>query len=102
MIQTIEVIIKNGIDVKTNALIVYAKNICYINDKKYQVSDSFMEELLQTLYPWHNEYGYDDNIDSEEFLVTIKSTDGKETFHGKGYYPHNYENFKELLGDVHD
>ena len=83
-------------------LIIYGKNICYINNQKYQVSDAFMEELIQTIYPWQNEYGEDENIDSEEFQITIKSTDGQEKYHGNGIFPHNYENLKELLGDISD
>lgn len=102
MIQTIEVTIRNGLQDSIIALIVYAKNICYVNNKKYHVSDSFMEEFLQTIYPWQNEYGTDGNIDSEEFIITINSTDGKEIYHGKGVFPHNYQNIKDLLGDIHD
>ena len=102
MIQTIEVLIHNGIEQSLNALIVYPKNICYINNKKYNVSDYFMEEVIQAICLWRPEYGNDTNIDSEEFLVTVKSTDGKETFHGKGFFPHNYETLKELLGDIND
>ena len=93
---------KNGLTEKINALIVYAKNICYINDKKYKVSDSFIEEIIRIIYPWENEYGADTNIDSEEFLVKVKSTDGVESFHGKGIFPHNYESLIEMLGDIDD
>ena len=102
MIQTIEIMVRSGIEQTINALVVYSKNICYINNKKYQVTDAFMEELIQTICLWKPEYGSDDNIDSEEFLVKVKSTDGIETFHGKGVFPHNYFVLKELLGDMDD
>ena len=102
MVQTIEIRISNGIQQTINALIVYSKNICYINHTKYHVSDSFIEELLQTICMWKPEYGEDDNIDSEEFYIKVTSTDGKESFHGKGIFPHNYSVLKELLGDIND
>ena len=54
MIQTIEVMIRYNIQEKIKALIIYPKHICYINDKKYQVSDSFLEELIQTFCLWKN------------------------------------------------
>lgn len=100
MIQTIEVIIKSGPIEEVNALILYEKNICYINNKKYQITEDFKKEFLETIYSWKNEYGNDKNIDSEEFLLTVKTKEKKETFHGKGIFPHNYEYLKELLGDI--
>ena len=102
MIQTIEIIVRSGIQQTINALVVYPKNICYINNKKYQVTDAFMEELIQTICLWKPEYGTDEMMDSEEFLVKVKSTDGVEQFHGKGIFPHNYAVLKELLGDADD
>lgn len=102
MIQTIEIMIGNSLQQTFNVLIVYSKNICYINNKKYQATDAFIEELIQTICLWKNEYGSDENIDSEEFLIKVKSTNGIETFHGKGIFPHNYEVLKELLGDIDD
>ena len=102
MIQTIEIIVRNGLRQTLSALIVYDKNICYMDNRKYEVSDAFMEEIIQTICLWKPEYGFDGNIDSEEFLVTVKSTDGKESFHGKGIFPYNYPTLKELLGDLDD
>ncbi len=99
MIRTIEILIHNGTQ-ELNALIIYSKKICYINHKKYQVTDAFIEGIIETIYLWKNEYGTDNNIDSEEFTIIVKSTDGKETFHGKGIYPYNYTVLKELLGDL--
>ena len=95
MIQTVEVIIKNGLTT-LNTLLVYEKHILYINNKKYQVTDSFIEALLDIIYAWKKEYGTDNNIDSEEFTVIVKSKDGTDTFHGKGVFPHNYDSLKEL------
>jgi len=102
MIQTVEVIIKNGLNITKDALLVYPKKTLYINRQKYQVEDSFIEEFLQTIYPWKNEYGEDGNIDSEEFIVIVKTKEGTEQFHGKGIYPHNYESLKELLEEEND
>ena len=100
MIQSIEIIIQSGLHVTTNALILCSKKIAYINDKKYLISDSFLDELEKTIYLWKNEYGSANVIDCEEFLITIKTKKGKETIHGKGIYPHNYDALKELLSDI--
>lgn len=100
MIQTIEINIKNGVMDKLNALIIYNRNICYINNKKYKVTNEFLDEFLDTICLWKNEYGNDDNIDSEEFTIYVKTKDEQETFHGKGIFPYNYEYIKELLGDI--
>ena len=100
MIQTIEINIRNGILEKINALIIYERKICYINNKKYEITDEFLDELLDTICLWKNEYGSDDNIDSEEFTINVKTKDSEEIFHGKGIFPYNYPYLKELLGDV--
>ena len=102
MIETIEIIVRNGLKQTINALIVYNNNICYYNDKKYNVTDAFLEDIIQTICLWKSEYGFDGNIDSEEFLVKVTSTDGIESFHGKGKFPYNYQYLKELLGDLDD
>ena len=102
MIQSIEIIIQSGLHVTTNALILYAKKIAYINDKKYLITDSFIDALEKTIYLWKEEYGSSNVIDCEEFLITITTDQGKETIHGKGIYPHNYGELKELLSDIND
>ncbi len=102
MIESIEVLIRNGIHITMNALILYPKRTAYINDKKYQITDSYLEELEEIIYLWKNEYGSSNTIDAEEFLVTVTTNKGKETFHGKGIFPHNYEALKELLSDQYD
>ena len=102
MIQTIEIIIGNGLNQTVNALILYSEKICYKNNKKYQVTDAFMKKLIQTICLWKPEYGSDNNIDSEEFLIKVTTTDGIETFHGKGVFPYNYPVLIELLGDLDD
>ena len=102
MIQTIEIMIKMGINNIINAIIVYPKNICYLNNVKYEVDDDFLDDIAGTIALWRNEYGYDENIDSEEFTIIVTTDEGKETMHGKGIYPHNYEYLKELLGDLND
>ena len=49
MIQTIEIIIRHGIQENINALLLKDKKICYLNNKKYEVSDTFIEELLKII-----------------------------------------------------
>ena len=105
MIDTIDMIdirIQNGINETFHAMILYYDKICYIDDKKYNLSDEYLDNLLGTIRLWKNEYGNDDKIDSEEFTISIKINENEEIFHGKGIFPDNYRYFKELLGDIHD
>lgn len=101
MIKTLEIIINNGIFENIKLLLIYDKNICYKNDKKYLIDNNWKDELIRTIRTWKEEYGYDNNIDSEEFTITIIS-DRKEKIHGKGIFPNNYHRLIELLGEIHD
>ena len=100
MIKAIEIIINNGSINETNYMISYTNKVCYQNDKKYEVTDSFLDELKNTILYWKKEYGSNNIIDAEEFTVIVYSNDGEDKFHGKGIYPNNYEIFKRLLGDI--
>lgn len=100
MIQSIEITIGNNLKDETSAIILPTKNICYINNNKYKISELYLNNLLQIIYLWKNEYGNDNIIDSEEFLIKIETKDNVETFHGKGIFPYNYQELKELLGDI--
>lgn len=102
MIKTIEIIINNGINIVNNYIIIPSKNICYYNDKKISIDETYTKRILQEIYTWKNEYGKNSGIDSEEFTITIITEEGKEVFHGKGVYPNNYESFIELLGELND
>ena len=102
MVQEISINIKRGWIETIKANIEFDKKICIVNKEEYEVNDNFLDELLDTIYLWKNEYGYDNDFDSEEFNIEVKTDKGKELFHGKGNYPSNYEYLKELLGDYHD
>ncbi len=100
MINTIDVIIKMGPIEVMNAILIPSKNICYVNDRKYTITEEFTNEVVRTISIWKNEYGKDNNIDSEEFFVLVNAPDGQTKFHGKGIYPHNYDYLKKLFGDL--
>ena len=103
VIETIEIIIDNGPQKLLNSIIVYPQKICYINNKKYSVTDDFLKDVVRTIRLWKNEYGNISNvIDSEEFTITVKTKEKEEKFHGKGIFPKNYNYLKELLGDLYE
>lgn len=102
MIKTIEVLIRNGINVLYNAIIVNDKNIMYLNDKKYTVPKEYINDIISTIYMWDENYGYDNKIDTEEFMVTVTSDKDKKKICGKGHYPSNYEHLKEMLGSINE
>ena len=101
MIKTIEIMIHNGIFEKINFLLIYDKNICYLDNKKYTIDDEFKSQLLRIIRTWKNEYGTANGMDLEEFTITV-NTEDKETFHGKGIFPDNYNSLIELLGGLND
>lgn len=78
---------------------VYEKSICYYNNRKYNITDEFKEEIVRIIRTWKNEYGSSNIIDDEEFRVIVTSTN-KEEFHGKGIFPKNYRRLIELIGDI--
>ena len=102
MIQSIEIIIKSGINYLLNVLIDYEKKVCYKDNKEYKVTDEFLDEIIRTIRTWKKEYGNDNLIDSEEFKIIIGIPGEDDVIHGKGVFPENYAHLKELIGDLHD
>ena len=102
MIDFIEIKIQNNLSNFLDVLIINSKNICYKNNKKYNVTDEFLKDIISTICLWKNEYGSDSKIDSEEFTITVKTDIKEEKFHGKGIFPNNYEHLKELLVMLND
>ena len=100
MIDAIEIIIQNGFHNQISAYIVYKNKVCYLNDKKYEVTDEFLNEVKSIIFTWKNEYGYTNNIDEEEFQVKVIASKQEDIYHGKGNYPNNYGRLKELLGGL--
>ncbi len=102
MIDAIEINIKNGIFSQMNALIYFPEKVCYLNNKKYNVDDKFLDEIVNIILYWDNEYGTSKGIDMEEFTIIVYSNKKKTKYHGKGKYPDNYSRIKELLGELND
>ena len=89
MIKAVEIIINNGPINIVNSIISFEDNICLYNNHKYIIDEDFKDELVKIISLWKHEYGYSNNIDDQEFNVTVY-TDKKESFHGKGIFPNNY------------
>jgi len=101
MIKTIEILITSGPSELYNVLILPSKNIMYLNNKKYDTTEDFINKLIRIIYLWKEEYGSDNKIDTEEFKITITSKDSIDSFHGKGNYPNNYSLLKDLLDEIY-
>ena len=89
MIKAVEIIINNGPINIVNSIISFEDNICLYNNHKYIIDEEFKDKLVRIIRLWKHEYGYSNNIDDQEFNVTVY-TDKKESFHGKGIFPNNY------------
>ena len=100
MIELIEIFIQNAGVKKIEALIVYNKKICYLNGKKYEIDNEFLNCLENIILTWKNEYGNSNKIDPEEFLIRIKTNTSLQKIHGKGIFPDNYGELLKLLGDL--
>ena len=102
MVDSIEISIKSGINTKYSSLFDFKNNLCIINDKKIMINDITESRLLRIIRTWKNNYGNSNNIDAEEFLITVISNNVIEIIKGKGNYPNNYDELLEFLGDLYD
>lgn len=100
MIEIIEIFIQNSGEKKVECLIIYDKKICYLNGKRYIINEEFISRLENILVTWKSEYGNSNKIDTEEFLIRIKTTNSLDKIHGKGIFPDNYEQLLNLLGEL--
>ena len=100
MIESISILISSGTLVKLKAFIVPSKNICYINQNKFDIDNSTIDRIIDILVTWKYEYGTSNILDAEEFTIIVYS-DNKETrYHGKGIFPDTYDKFLEIFGGV--
>ena len=101
MIDTIEVIIQNGVLLSEHFVLKCNELKVYFAYETKEVSNEFLDELVRIIRLWKNEYGNNSKVDSEEFTVIVTSNDKTiDKFHGKGIYPDNYNQFIELLGEI--
>lgn len=100
MIELIEIEIKQGINVKLNALLLYKENEIHLNNNKYTITDEFKERLLKIIINWKSQYKNTNKIDEEEYKITIKTEKDEEIIKGKGSYPLNYNELFRLLGEL--
>ena len=54
MIDLIEIEVRCGIIPKYNILLIPNKNICYINNKKYEVKDVFLYKVISIIKTLEN------------------------------------------------
>lgn len=102
MIDAVEIVISSGSMNQFSAFISYLKKVCFLNKKKHEVDDAFLDEITNTIASWEEEYGTKPGIDVEEFLITVYSQNKKYNYHGKGVFPKNYTRLKEILGELND
>ena len=100
MVDEIEIEVRNGINNTVNYIIYPKDNVCYINEETYYISDEQINYLLSIIVTWKYEHGTSNSIDTVEFEVKIYSDDKIDRYHGKGIFPYNYNEFKEVLGEV--
>ncbi len=77
-------------------LINYKEQTISINNTVKRISEEDLSEIMNYLVLMNKEYGNDNTIDREEFTITVN----KEIIsHGKGIYPEEYLNIKNILGN---
>lgn len=97
-IKMIEITISS---INKNIEIVIDYNKLLVNNTK-KIDLKLIEQLLNIICLWKDEYGYSNKIDAEEFIVKVFTDTKVDTFHGKGIYPSNYESFLDLVGELND
>ena len=98
MIRSIEIIINSAVKTDIYLFDIEDKS-CFVNKRKYKVTDEYIDNIKNTILYWKKEYGTSNIIDLEEFTVKVYANGKIDTYHGKGIYPDNYDYFKELLGE---
>ena len=101
MIDLIEIEIRCGIIPKYNILLIPSKNICYINNKKYEVNEVFLYKVISIIKALENMDIKKKNIDEEEYFIRIINNNKEEKIHGVGNCSSNYKQliilFEELV-----
>ena len=98
MIDEIEIKILKNLN-EHNYVINYKEKICTYNGKTTRISEEDIDEIMNQMVLLNKEYGSDNSIDTEEFTITVN----KEVIsHGKGIFPKEYINIKNILGGVND
>ena len=97
----------NYIEISINALGEYL--IIYINVKNKRlilnnIEKSITEEkiydLLRIIRNWKGNYQNSKIMDGESFKIIINTNEGTTIIKGKGNYPSNYQEFKELMNGI--
>ena len=97
MIELIEININNPFNNDLITIDYYNKKVT-INNQSYNVKLGYLNYIIHTLTYWKNEYGTKKGIDIEEFTIKVYDSNKKiTTFHGKGVYPSNYQEFKTII-----
>lgn len=99
MIDSINILISRGTVNIYKILIDPNNNSCYINQKKYEIDNKLIHKILDIIVTWKYEYGYSNTLDAEEFTIIINSTK-TTTYHGKGIFPENYNEFLNIIGGI--
>ena len=100
MVDGIEIIIKEGIKEIINSFIYPKNNSIYINDKKYNIEDEKIREILNILALWDNDNYFDKKIDLQEYKIKVYSNNEITEYVGKSKYPETYKRLKDIIGEI--
>ncbi len=99
MIREIEIMIKNGCHI-THRIQMILEEKRWITNTKKVIEDEQIKRLQDIMLNWKKEYGKSNVIDAEEFQIRIISSNWIEEYHGCGNYPDNYQELKEIIGEL--
>ncbi len=91
----------NNISNSFNMIILPEYNKCIVNNIEKKINEDKINELLNIIFNWKNNYGLK-GIDMEEFNIKIITNNDINMFYGKGVYPNNYQVFKEWISEFYD
>ena len=102
MIDKVEIYIVNGLTDNKEYIINNKTKKVYINGIIKDIKEDFVERLVDIIKFWKNDYGTETGLDVNEYTINLYENNIKETYHGKGNYPTNFELFIELLGELNE
>lgn len=102
MIDKVEIEINEGSANKELIMINNHSKNAFVNGDVKDIPNDFVDRLVEIVKYWKKEYGSSNQFETTEYTISLFEGNIEETYHGKGIFPSNYNELKELLGELHD
>jgi len=102
MIDKVEIVINEGLSNEELIMINNQSKKAFVNGEVKEIPNDFVDRLIEIVKYWKKEYGSSNQFETTEYTISLFEGNIEETYHGKGIFPSNYNELKELLGELRD